>query len=232
MTYDAKDDWHKIYGGGSLAYPAEGVIRIFKGQFPRLTMPRPTAGKILDVGFGDGRHFPLFATVGLTGYGIEISDAICDLARERLTAIDVPFAEVKTGSSDAIPYPDGFFDYLLSWNTCYYMSFRAKAGVMDFRNNVSEMARVLKKDRWLVCSIPKKTCFVYKDSRPTDRDGYRAIARDPWGHREGEVMRCFESFDEIRSDFGAGFGDFQYADIEMDWFGLAYHWHVFVARRT
>lgn len=233
MTYEARRDWLAIYGGdGGIAYPAEGVIRILKGRFPRLTMPRPTSGKILDIGFGDGRHFPLFASVGLTGHGVEISDGICDLARGRLEALDIPVPDLKIGSSDAIPYSDRFFDYVLSWNSCYYMSVRAAGGEMDFHTHVSEMARVLKTGGWLVCSIPKKTNFIFENSVPAAQAGYRVIASDPWGNREGEVMRCFESADEIQSDFATAFCDFQHADIEMDWFGLAYHWHVFVARRT
>ena len=68
MPYDAKSEWTRLYNvQNDLSYPAEGVIRILKGSFPKLLMPKPRAGKILDLGCGDGRHFPLFEKVGLTG---------------------------------------------------------------------------------------------------------------------------------------------------------------------
>jgi hypothetical protein len=90
---------------------------------------------------------------------------------------------------------------------------------------------VIKKDGWIICSIPKKTCFIYKDSRSAEVTGFRVLAKDPWGTREGEIMKCYDSRNEIESEFGELFGDFCHADIDMDWFGLAYHWHVFVAKK-
>lgn len=54
MGYDSKKAWGELYSGDSpIAYPAEGVIRIFKGTFPALTMPRDHANlSILDMGCG------------------------------------------------------------------------------------------------------------------------------------------------------------------------------------
>lgn len=229
MSYDAKNEWAKLYRGQSeLSYPAEGVIRILKGSFPGLLMPKPRAGKILDLGCGDGRHFPLFEQVGLTGFGTEITDEICADLTQRLKNRGVGFGDIQKGTTDKLPYPDQFFDYLLTWNSCYYMT---ASGTLDFSKNIREMARVIKKDGWIICSIPKKSCFIFKDSHPTEVEGFRVLARDPWGGREGEIMKCFESRDEIETEFGEFFAGFCHADIDMEWFGLAYHWHVFVARK-
>jgi len=50
MQYDAKSEWTNLYRWQTdMSYPAEGVIRILKGSFPGLLMPKPTAGKILDL---------------------------------------------------------------------------------------------------------------------------------------------------------------------------------------
>lgn len=229
MPYDAKSEWTRLYNvQNDLSYPAEGVIRILKGSFPKLLMPKPRAGKILDLGCGDGRHFPLFEKVGLTGYGTEISDEICGELTQRLKDRGVKFGNIQKGTTDNLPYPDQYFDYLLTWNSCYYMT--AGDG-LDFGKHVSEMARVLKKDGWIICSIPKKTCFIYKDSHPAEVAGFRVLAKDLWGTREGEILKCYESREEIENEFGEEFTGFCHADIDMEWFGLAYHWHVFVARK-
>ena len=229
MSYNAKNEWTGLYKTqNGLAYPAEGVIRILKGTFPSLLMPKPDSGKILDLGCGDGRHFPLFAQVGLTGYGTEISDEICAGLTEKLKGLGISFGNIQKGTTDNLPYPDQYFDYLLTWNSCYYMT---AGGGLDFGRHISEMSRVLKKDGWIICSIPKKTSFIYKGSRVAEVAGYRVLAKDPWGTREGEIMRCFESQSEIEGEFGKFFVNFCHADIDMEWFGLAYHWHVFVARK-
>lgn len=229
MIYDAKNEWTRLYStANDIAYPAEGVIRILKGEFPGLKMPKPKAGAILDLGCGDGRHFPLFEQVGLTGYGTEISDDICEVLTKRLSDRGIRFGKIKKGTTDNLPYADQFFDYLLTWNSCYYMT---AGGGLDFGKHIREMARVIKKDGWIICSIPKKTCFIYKDSRAAEKPGFRVLAKDPWGAREGEIMKCFDSRAEIESEFGESFKDFCHADIDMDWFGLAYYWHVFVAKK-
>ena len=53
MVYDPKNEWTALYKyQNELSYPAEGVIRILKGVFPGLLIPKPCAGKILDLGCG------------------------------------------------------------------------------------------------------------------------------------------------------------------------------------
>ena len=230
MHYSAKDEWTRLYlNSEEISYPAEGVIRILKGSFPSLKMPKPASGKILDLGCGDGRHLPLFQQVGLVGYGTEISSEICDALTKRLSERGIKIGGILKGTTNDLPFEENFFDYLLTWNSCYYMT----AGVgLDFCTHIREMARVIKKEGWIICSIPKKSCFIYKESRPAEKPGFRILAKDPWGNRAGEVMKCYNSTKEIENEFGEYFGSFCHADIDMNWFGFDYHWHVFVARKN
>lgn len=228
MNYSAVDSWNSVYlSGHHMAYPAEGVIRIFKGSFPTLKMPRPVAGQsIIDVGCGDGRHFPLFASLGLQSFGVEISESIvknCALSLKKI-GIDV---EISLGSNAKLPFTENFSDYLLSWNSSYYMSLENAS----YSDHVSEFARVLKAGGWLVCSIPKESCFIFDKSEKSEFEGYRIIRNDFFQKRNGEVLRCFSGEEEIRSEFENDFTNFCFADIHMDWFGLSYHWHVFVAQK-
>lgn len=228
MGYDAEGSWNALYARSSeMAWPAEGVIRIFKGTFPDLKMPKPTSGqKVLDVGCGDGRHLPLFQSIGLKSSAVEITDAIVEILRQRMENLGIP-ADIRTGHAGSLPYPDATFDYLLSWNSCYYMSLTGP----HFSRHVDEMARVIAPGGWIVCSIPKRTSFIFKDSLPHSVAGYRVIADDYFGARNGEVMRCMESRDDLETTFSPRFDSFCHADLDMNWFGLAYHWHVFCARR-
>jgi ubiquinone/menaquinone biosynthesis C-methylase UbiE len=229
MMYNAKKDWLSMYSGNvEMSYPAEGVIRIIKGSFPELKMPKPTSGNILDVGCGDGRHFPLFEQSGLKGYGTEISNEICGIIKNRLKNMGVGYQDVVAGKTDQLPFTDNYFDYLLSWNSCYYMT---AGDDIDFKKHVAEMARVLKPKSWIICSVPKINSFIFKNSKIMKDNGYRIIAEDPWGGRKGEIMRMFSSRYELVEAFSDYFEDFCHADIDMEWFGFAYHWHVFVAKK-
>lgn len=228
MEYSAVKSWNDLYTDtNEMAYPAEGVIRIFKGQFPTLEMPQPMEGQsIIDVGCGDGRHIALFSALGLKCYGVEISDSIVNKVSSDLITLGIE-AGISVGSNDNLPFPDNFSDYLLSWNSSYYMSH----GKRDFSAHVQEFARVIKRGGWIVCSIPKETCFIYDKSEDAESPGYKIIRNDFFQKRNGEIMRSFSSTQEIKKEFEDYFKNFCFSDVHMDWFGLNYHWFVFVAQR-
>lgn len=62
-------------------------------------MPNPTFGKILDMGCGDGRHFPLFESIGLLGYGTEISVDMCENIIHTLEKRGIIFGDVLKGTT-------------------------------------------------------------------------------------------------------------------------------------
>lgn len=229
MAYSAKKEWSNLYLNMDIAYPAEGVIRILLGNFPHLTkMPKPKKNqKILDVGCGDGRHFPLFQKIGLKGYGSEISEEIVAKLKRKLTLNKIKFESIDEGACENLPYKDNYFDYLLTWNSCYYMSLNNN---LNFNLHVKEMARTLKVNGWIICSIPKKSSFVFKGSKEL-KIGYRELKKDYWGTRGGEIMRFFDSAEEIKSEFKPFYKNFIFAEVDMKWFGLNYDWHIFVAQK-
>jgi len=227
MSYNAADIWTKVYSNSSaMAYPAEGVIRVLKGSFPGLRLPKPSPGQtVLDLGFGDGRHVPLCASTGLKVSGVEISQEICDLVGKRLGDLGIE-ADLRVGYASDIPFDKAMFDFLLTWNSCYYMSL----GGVSFDAHIREMSRVLKPNGWVICSMPKFSNFIFRNSTE-GLPGYRVVEDDYFGERNGEVMRCYSDREEIEEDWRHHFFNFCHAEIQMDWFGLAYHWFVFCAQK-
>ena len=66
-NYEPQKKWGKLFSKrNNISYPAEGVIRIFKGSFPKLKLNFKKNNKILDLGFGDGRHLMFFKKLGST----------------------------------------------------------------------------------------------------------------------------------------------------------------------
>jgi SAM-dependent methyltransferase len=157
---------------------------------------------------------------------VEITDSITVTLRQRMQGLGIP-TDIRTGQVGDLPFADEVFDYLLSWNSCYDMSF----GGMDFQQHVDEMARVLKPGAWIVASIPKNSSFIFHDSVAHSVPGYRVIQNDYFNARDGEVMRCMASRYDLEQSFAAKFEDFCHADLDMEWFGLSYRWHVFAAQR-
>jgi SAM-dependent methyltransferase len=227
---NAAHQWNELYRKGpSKRYPDEAVVRIFLGSYPNLKMPKPKAGdSILDVGCGDGCNFHLFDAIGMKMAGTEITREIVETvdARLRDTGETGIVVDMRVGTCADLPWQDASFTHLLTWNSCYYMGPDGK-----FEDHVAEMARVIKPGGWIVCSIPRLSCFIFDGSEFGD-DGYVTVANDPFGLRNGERMRWFEDEEGIEVAFGAHFHNFCHATIKIDMFGLAYNWFVIVAQRT
>lgn len=226
-AYNANASWNNIYGrGADVAYPAEAVIRIFLGEFPKLTFDKNFSGKsILDLGYGDGRHFPLFKRLDLKSSGVEITQEIVDntLSKDLFKGYDL---DLRAGSAGNIPFDDSAFDYMISWNSCYYMS----KDSLKFEAHAAEMLRVVKPGGWLIVSVPAPTCFVFKSCEDLG-NGYAVIRDDYFGARNGEIMRRFSDTDDLVNEFAPAVTDVSLATIGMDWFGLDYDWYVMVARK-
>jgi SAM-dependent methyltransferase len=227
MVYDAGQQWTTtITSRTDMAYPSEYVIRIFKGAYPRLDLDKQSfsGSRICDVSCGDGRNLPLLRYCGFATYATEISQEIVDKVSRNLAASGVD-AEVRVGTNDTLPFDDSFFDYVLSWNACYYMG-----QSRDFGVHVQELARILKSGGTLVLSVPKQSCFIYKTS-DNEEPGFAVIRNDPYGVRNGEVLRVFAGEEELADAFSSHFKDFVFGSIHDDCFGFDYHWHIAVCRR-
>jgi SAM-dependent methyltransferase len=227
LNYDPSKQIKNIVNRG-LSYPAEYVIRIFKGDFPNLTMKKPYPGeKILDVGCGDARHLPFFQSLGMQPYGVEIDANSAEALNKQLTNLGLKDDLVKLGSCSNLPFVDASFDYVVSWNSSYYMSHDGST----FESNIEEMARVLRPGGWFILSVPKNTAFIFDESSDSDIPGCRVINKDPWNERIGEIMRCFGGAEELKEILEKFYYNLCYCDIHDDCFGLAYHWHVIVAQK-
>lgn len=224
----AEKGWNSDYStNNSIAYPAEGVIRIFKGQFPQLNFEKPIEGSsIVDVGCGDGRHLSFFRSLGLEPTGVEITPDVVANTSSNLASLGIE-ANVVHGHAGSMPLPSDSQDILMTWISCYYMSHANT----KFEDHVAEMARVIKPSGYIVASIPKPSCFIFKDTVASEQPGYRVIKDDYFGVRNGEVMRYFETAEEVTESFQADFENFSLAEIDIAWFGLQYSWYVFVAQK-
>jgi SAM-dependent methyltransferase len=210
---------------GKDMYPAEYVIRIFKGKYPRLNLNKDMfcSQSICDVGCGQGRNMFFLADCGFKEVcGVEITKELVDYVNGKMSGRVL----AKVGKNSSIPFPDSYFDFILSWNACYYMD-----DDLCFDKNVYELSRIAKPGANLVCSIPKKSCFIYKGSDPSDKQGYRIIRKDPFNLRNGSVLRMFEDENDITASFSEYFRDFVFASVEDDCFGFDYHWHLMVCTR-
>jgi SAM-dependent methyltransferase len=85
--------------------------------------------RVLDIGCGAGAFLQLVAERGARGYGLDASEALIALARER-----VPSADLRVGDMEALPYADDTFDLVTGFNAFFFAN--------DFVRALREAGRV------------------------------------------------------------------------------------------
>ena len=199
----------------SRVYPVEFVVRTLLGTYPGLALDRSVfrGARILDLGFGDGRNMPLLHDLGFEIHGVEISDEICRLTRERMERLGVP-VQLATGNNSHIPFNTEAFDFVLACHACYYVNEGE-----SFEDNLREIVRVLQPAGRFVFSLAKVGSYVLNDAEPLGNGLYR-ITQDPCGLRNGSVFRAFASRQEILDELGVYFRDFSLGLCENDFYGI------------
>lgn len=118
-------------------YPSEHVVRFIFARFPRGLDQRRQL-KILDLGCGAGAHTIFLAREGFQVYATDISEEGLKVTKKRLKDNKLK-AILKNATMESQPFPDNFFDGIISFGVFYYNHQK------EYRKAVSEIYRVLKK---------------------------------------------------------------------------------------
>ena len=102
--------------------------------------------RVLDLGFGVGRHALLLAQAGFEVSGIDASAngrAYAEAWAEKSSVA----LRLTTGDMTTLPYVDGEFDAILTWNVIYHGTFDV------IEQTVAEITRCLQPRGHLICSL-------------------------------------------------------------------------------
>jgi len=141
---------------------------------------------------------------------VEIAEAIARRAEANVRALGHE-AEVRVGSAQAIPYPDGMFSLVLASGVLHYAS-----GMAEARRALAEMARVLAPGGRLVLSTNHPENWIMRGCERLG-DGLVRVNR-PGDHRHGQPHVLFESAEELREALGACFSDVQVGENRLEFF--------------
>ena len=122
------------------AFPNEGRRNFMQETFEVPAMIQvldlPKGGRILEVGCGRGVALPPLARALEPSclVGIDIDPELLAAARNRLAETTV-VAELRRADVRALPFPDGCFDLVIDFGTCYHIAGADRA--------LAQIARVL-----------------------------------------------------------------------------------------
>jgi len=205
-------------------FPQEWIVRIFLGKYPNLNLQHNLKDKkILEVSCGDGRNLGPLIKKEMDISATEVTDEIVQNLSKSF-----PNIKFKQALNSRLPFDKEIFDYLLSWNQIYYMGVDEKDLII--KKYIEEFSRVMKPNGIMIVSVPMSDSFIFKNSKKLD-DKYRKICNDPFGTRDGEIMRCFQDENDIVKEFGEYFYNFVFASSKNDHFGIQNNWHIFTCQK-
>ena len=145
--------------------------------------------KVLDLGCGYGRYFELIKERGADYFGVDNSQKMIEIAKERY-----PQAKFQVADALNLPFPDKLFDKVYSIAVLHHIPSE------EFRLKFSKEAkRVLKQDGLLILTVwkfktKKKLSLIFKytilrligKSKLDWRDYF-----EPWGKKIKRYYHCF-----------------------------------------
>jgi tellurite methyltransferase len=121
------------------------VVPLLRGRGARRT---------LDLGCGPGRHTLFFARARFESYGLDGSAGAIEYASKAGAEAGVQLA-LKHGDLITLPYPDGFFDYVLAFNVVYHGT------EQTLTRTLSEIRRILRPGGLYQCTMLSKRNIEY-----------------------------------------------------------------------
>jgi arsenite methyltransferase len=104
--------------------------------------------KVLDIGFGGGTSFPMLFGACASGKvaGVERAEAMVTRARRIWSReVEAEHLQIEPGTADTLPWPEAFFDRVMTVNTVYFWQ--------DMEVGLREILRVLAPGGLFVSSV-------------------------------------------------------------------------------
>jgi ubiquinone/menaquinone biosynthesis C-methylase UbiE len=125
------------------------------------------ARRVLDLGCGAGRHVVYLAREGFAVCGLDIAANGLAHTREWLAReTQSVSAELKQGDISQIPYPDSYFDAVISIYVIYHKTYAGMQGV------VAEIHRVLKRGGIALVTLQSKRGYRYRFGEEIEPDTF------------------------------------------------------------
>lgn len=198
------DHWATAEPDSTWRTPEEDVIAWAGSLAP--------GARILDLGAGIGRH-----ALWLAGRGFEVT--ALDAAPEGLAEIDrVGGVATVQGRMHELPFADGFFDHVLSWNVIYH-------GDEDILlRTIAEIRRVLKVGGSFFGTMLSKRRLPVEQSKYSGRE----IGRNSWVFDAPGTDKIHPHYFCSAAELVALFSGFEVLSLEDREHAKpgSWHWHL------
>lgn len=167
------------------SWPNEMLVKLINSRAYSEIMPNfPSGTKVLEVGIFSGNNARLFIEKRWQIFGTELNEDLIQMCVDNLTRLDYEIPELKVGTNLSIPYPDQFFDLLVSINTLHYSASE------ESNQALVEFSRVMKPGGVAIIETAGRNHFaVERASRKNELDWTWMAG----GFREGQNFGFFDN---------------------------------------
>lgn len=207
----------------SLLFPAETLVRAFKGNYIP-GMPKAYEGlRACDVSCGSGNNTFFLHDLGLDVSATEIHKDICADVR-RSAQLSNRKVDVRVGTNCSLPFEDNFFDFLVSWNVLHYEKTED-----NIRRGIAEYARVLKPGGRLILSTTGPEHKILSGARTVGPHLYEIGRTDDF--RKGERFFYFDAPNYLHYYFAPFFAEVMVGRIRDYLFTETLDWWLVTGRK-
>lgn len=180
----------------------------------------PADARVLDLGAGVGRHALALARQGFSVAALDAApEGIAEI--NRIAAAEGLTVDARIGMMTDLPFADGAFDHVLSWNVIYHGDEKV------LRTAIAEIARVLKPGGTFLGTMLSARRIPIELSKAPGRE----ISRNTWvfeGPGDKVHPHYFCTGRDMLELFSA-FEVFHLEDREHETPG-SWHWHLVLER--
>lgn len=153
--------WNELFNQEEFRWkhPHEEVVELVP------LLKERSAVRVLDLGCGAGRHLVHMAQCGFQMFGLDQAETGLMHSREWLGRENLQ-ADLAMGDIEYIPFPDNFFDAVISIYVVYHKTRSGLEGVL------SEMHRVLKPGGVALFSLQAKRGIRYGSGIEIEKDTF------------------------------------------------------------
>tara|TARA_B100002019_G_C21153002_1_gene539220 strand:+ start:21 stop:716 length:696 start_codon:yes stop_codon:yes gene_type:complete len=226
IVSNLKDKYSNYYINikNSKLYPSEYLVRIFQSERlkKKFNFPNFSKKKLLDMSCGDGRNLPLFYNLNFKIYATEITKKIIEKTKRNIKTNKVIF---KVGNNQSIPFKNNFFDFIVCSHSCYYVD---KNGTLE--KNLKEIKRVMKKDSFLIGTMPHKNNYYFKKSMEIFKNHYR-VNNDYLNLRNNYVLSAFSNKNDLIKNLKKNFKVIGIGTLNNNYFEMKEKMFIFVVKK-
>lgn len=206
-------------------WPNEAMLKVLfgGGNYLKESFRPLPSWRVLDVGCGFANNLVPFADIGCECHGVDLHPQMVATAQTVMDGRGFK-THIQVGSNRLLPYPDEYFDLLLSINTVHY-----EGSVDNVLATFREFSRVLKPGGGLYLSTVGPDHEIYRRSALIAE--HINVIQD-FGFRNGQEFFFFDSERYLNYYLSQFFVDVETGKVQEKLMKLPLDFLIAVARKS